>query len=964
MAPKKVPALDKSSSKKNAGRGNPSPRASTRGHGAKAGKSPPTKTKVSSTEDALLHHAATPVSAPELTSEQRTPAIEESAGEATAPEALDTVAIGGSSALNEEVAAAGIVMATAPGECAVTSALEPDAAAAPPFAEAAVVPLEELHAASAAPADESLSTPPPESDAFGGVTPHATDAADEPNASTPTPSAPAAAAVTAIAPAGTAAPPSVAELTSAPAAELTSAPARAPLVTFLEAPAAAVASEPSSAASAPVAAPSVAPAALAAAPPAAASEHGFAVGERVWAMNPYFKDGTRLRVAPEVQSEFSDMFILNDHEVEVLALAANGFVEIRDVKVDSATGWVRATNLSRIERKQGLVGLEEIAQLAVDALMEREEKVADLEAQLSERDDQLQARDAALSELKVELAALTEQLAKGTSLLFRHSGLGGFTDEEQMVVGELTEAHQRASVRARRSAVPDVPAAAADQFEVGEHVYMLNPIFADGTRLRAEPSDGAEQLEHVLANDAEVELQALESGFARVRQVGDAGDVAGAGSEGWVRVRCLTRAKRQSGLSGLRAVIRDSTRGSSAKLRDSGDGGVGAAPESSVLQPAGEGPPADVTIPSSEGPSASSGAAPAPAVTAATVAAPATEATLAAASLDVPKPAAHIESQADQAAYQAAAKAKQLDERATEIAQQLKAALREANYKPMELFRDWDADGNGVLDKKEFQTAMSAIGIPATKEELAAVFDRWDYSKTGGLDFKAFEQGIKGVKLAASVKITTTAVAIQKALKDRKQGKMSTQPIAPSKAKTGFGGKSTAAVNKRDSSAAVKEDCEGERKGEKSAGRRKKEEKKSDDDGEEQKWNAAQWLQSLSLHDVVAQCLELPESGSKQFNFVRKLEEWKLREMLQKKDEESGSLKLITGISDVIMEGVNLFQKGGGTVDGTVTNDKFQTNAKFQMVREKASTSTLPSRPPLPPTSPHSSAKLSRIGHS
>ena len=96
---------------------------------------------------------------------------------------------------------------------------------------------------------------------------------------------------------------------------------------------------------------------------------------------------------------------------------------------------------------------------------------------------------------------------------------------------------------------------------------------------------------------------------------------------------------------------------------------------------------------------------------------------------------------------------------------------------------------------------------------------------------------------------------------------------------------------------------------------------------ENARWNAAQWLQSLGLHAVIAGALELPEPGKKQFNFVRKLRRETLESMLNSEERP-----LVSGLIDVIMEGVeSLSGSGGATQDGAVSNDKFQTNAKFQM---------------------------------
>lgn len=77
-------------------------------------------------------------------------------------------------------------------------------------------------------------------------------------------------------------------------------------------------------------------------------------------------------------------------------------------------------------------------------------------------------------------------------------------------------------------------------FAVGDHAFMLNPYFADGTLLRGGPSREANFLpngEHV-RNDAEVDILELEGTFAKVQAFG-----ADTASAGWCRVRNLSHSR-------------------------------------------------------------------------------------------------------------------------------------------------------------------------------------------------------------------------------------------------------------------------------------------------------------------------------------------------------------------------------------------------------------------------------------
>ena len=90
-------------------------------------------------------------------------------------------------------------------------------------------------------------------------------------------------------------------------------------------------------------------------------------------------------------------------------------------------------------------------------------------------------------------------------------------------------------------------------------------------------------------------------------------------------------------------------------------------------------------------------------------------------------------------------------------------------------------------------------------------------------------------------------------------------------------------------------------------------------------WTASQWLQSLQLHECLLGAFSLPEPGSKQFNYIKRLTRAEIWEKLSQSD-------LVTMLVDTIHEGVEkLSGTAMGMQDGAVSSDKFQTNAKFQM---------------------------------
>ena len=84
----------------------------------------------------------------------------------------------------------------------------------------------------------------------------------------------------------------------------------------------------------------------------------------------------------------------------------------------------------------------------------------------------------------------------------------------------------------------------ADGMAVGDRLYMLNPRFSDGTRLRTGPSPDASFSGDYLLNDAEVEvLEITPCGFVRIRGRDSRNSV-----EGWVRASNLSTHNRRVGL--------------------------------------------------------------------------------------------------------------------------------------------------------------------------------------------------------------------------------------------------------------------------------------------------------------------------------------------------------------------------------------------------------------------------------
>ena len=52
----------------------------------------------------------------------------------------------------------------------------------------------------------------------------------------------------------------------------------------------------------------------------------------------------------------------------------------------------------------------------------------------------------------------------------------------------------------------------------------------------------------------------------------------------------------------------------------------------------------------------------------------------------------------------------------------------------IDLFRDWDEDGDGVVSKREFRRAMPMLGLQVPAHEVDALFDSWDPDGSGELE--------------------------------------------------------------------------------------------------------------------------------------------------------------------------------------------------------------------------------------
>ena len=84
------------------------------------------------------------------------------------------------------------------------------------------------------------------------------------------------------------------------------------------------------------------------------------------------------------------------------------------------------------------------------------------------------------------------------------------------------------------------------------------------------------------------------------------------------------------------------------------------------------------------------------------------------------------------------------------VGEQLKQALLKNAGRVMDLFREWDQDGDGEITRKEFRGAMVRMGLEVPQPDVDLLFDSWDPSGGGTIDFKELQKALRGEGAAVS----------------------------------------------------------------------------------------------------------------------------------------------------------------------------------------------------------------------
>jgi len=76
------------------------------------------------------------------------------------------------------------------------------------------------------------------------------------------------------------------------------------------------------------------------------------------------------------------------------------------------------------------------------------------------------------------------------------------------------------------------------------------------------------------------------------------------------------------------------------------------------------------------------------------------------------------------------------------ISEQIATALRSSSGRVLDLFREWDSDGDGEISRKEFHKAMPALGLEVPKDDVNKLFDEWG-GTDGTIDYKELSRILK-----------------------------------------------------------------------------------------------------------------------------------------------------------------------------------------------------------------------------
>lgn len=70
------------------------------------------------------------------------------------------------------------------------------------------------------------------------------------------------------------------------------------------------------------------------------------------------------------------------------------------------------------------------------------------------------------------------------------------------------------------------------------------------------------------------------------------------------------------------------------------------------------------------------------------------------------------------------------------VSELIREALAANMVRVIDLFRDWDEDGNGLIDKEEFFKGITALGVDVVRHDADELFDQFDVDLGGTIEYK------------------------------------------------------------------------------------------------------------------------------------------------------------------------------------------------------------------------------------
>ena len=70
---------------------------------------------------------------------------------------------------------------------------------------------------------------------------------------------------------------------------------------------------------------------------------------------------------------------------------------------------------------------------------------------------------------------------------------------------------------------------------------------------------------------------------------------------------------------------------------------------------------------------------------------------------------------------------------------QLQHALAKSSARVLDLFKEFDVDGDGTVSAKEFRIAMPLLGLNVPRADVDALFSSWDPDGSGTLTLKEID---------------------------------------------------------------------------------------------------------------------------------------------------------------------------------------------------------------------------------